>query len=192
MHAISAGASKPDRTGRLERLRQLNWFLWFCWLGLPAFVFSTYWRITYRIPATFADDAAAPNCLRVLGHPGYMSASGRAVFWGEYLFETSIVFIALWMLHRMVRRFISGQIFVEQTLAGLKSLGLVLIVWPFLVAAARIGEDAALKALADRPQNWPVPFNVQLGIAAFGMLLLALKIVVEYAIEIKSDQELTI
>jgi hypothetical protein len=121
-----------------------------------------------------------------------MSASGRAVFWGEYLFETSIVFIALWMLHRMVRRFISGQIFVAETLAGLKSLGLVLIVWPFLVAAARIGEDAALKALADRPQNWPVPFNVQLGIAAFGMLLLALKIVVEYAIEIKSDQELTI
>jgi hypothetical protein len=192
MDASGAKATKHRSTRRLDTLHRLNQFLWFCWLGLPVFVASTYWRITYQIPATFAEDASAPACLRMLGHPQSMSSTGRAVFWGEYLLENSLLFIALWILHRMVRRFISGRIFVEDTLAGLKSLALVLIVWPFLVAGTRLGEDWAQKALGDIPQNYPAPFTVQLGIAAFGVFLLALKIVIEYAIEIKSEQELTI
>ncbi len=183
----------PNGSGdRLKTLRRLNKFLWLCWLGLPVSVAWTYWRVVVLIPAAAGSEPEAAGCLRMLGHPGYISPVGRIVFWASFVFEISIFFIVLAVLHRMVRKFISGQIFVEDTLAGLKSLGVILIVWPFLMGAVRYGEDAALRALGDLPPNWPLPINVNLSVAAMGLFLLALKVVIEHAIEIKYEQELTI
>jgi hypothetical protein len=177
---------------RLKRLRQLNKLLWLCWLGLPASIAWTYWRVAVLIPAATGPEPGAASCLHMLGHPGYISPVGQVLFWTSFVFQFSIFFIVLAVLHRMVRKFISGQIFVEDTLAGLKSLGYILIVWPFLMAVVRYAEHAALRALGDLPPNWPLPINVNLGVAAMGLFLLALKVVIEHAIEIKCEQELTI
>jgi Protein of unknown function (DUF2975) len=92
----------------------------------------------------------------------------------------------------MVRKFVSGRIFVSDTLMGLKSMGLILIVWPFIVAAGRYLFQAALKAYQLLPSYWPLPFNVNFGVVATGLFLLALKAVIEHAIDIKADNELTI
>jgi hypothetical protein len=194
--AKTAAADKhgrPDGSGdRLKRLRLLNRFLWLCWLGLPASFAWTYWRVTVLIPAAASSEPGGAHCLHMMGHPEYISPVGKVLFWASFAFQISIFFIALAVLHRMVRKFISGQIFVEDTLAGLKSLGYILIVWPFLMAAVRYGEDAALRALGDLPPHWPLPINVNLGVAAMGLFLLALKAVIEHAIEIKYEQDLTI
>jgi Protein of unknown function (DUF2975) len=191
--AASAGLSGEAKreSSRLQTLKRLDKFLWFCWFGFPGILALVYWRVTTLIPQAMVE-AGAQNCLQPLGHPNYISLHGKAIFWSGFLFQNAIFFIVLWVLHRMVRRFISGRIFVEDTLAGLKSLGVILIVWPFLAAAARYAENTALSALGDLPPKWPAPVGVQLGYVAMGLFLLALKIVIEYAIEIKSDQELTI
>jgi Protein of unknown function (DUF2975) len=178
---------------RLKRLRQLNLLLWLCWLALPAWIGWVYWRVVTLIPAAVASASpGAEGCLRLLAHPSYLSVTGTVLSRFEFIFQHSIFFIVLWQLHRMVRKFISGQIFVEETLAGLNSLGLTLIVWPFLAAAVHYGVDATLRALGDYPPNWPFAVNVNVAVVAMGLFLLALKIVVEHAIDIKSDQELTI
>jgi Protein of unknown function (DUF2975) len=107
-------------------------------------------------------------------------------------FQMSIYFIILWLLHRMVRKFATGRIFVSDTLTGLKSLGLLLSVWPFVHSAVVYALLAGLKAHQDIPSYWPLPFNVNFGILAVGFFLLALKAVIENAIDIKADNELTI
>jgi hypothetical protein len=197
MDHTSAGAAairsggRRRASGRLQTLKRLDKFLWFCWLGFPAVLAVVYWRVTTLIPQAMVE-AGTQGCLQQLGHPNYISATGRAVFWASFLFRNSIYFILLGVLHRMVRRFISGHVFVEDTLAGLKSLGVILIVWPFIAGASDYMEDTALRALGDLPPDWPAPVAVQFGAVAMGLFLLALKVVIEYAIEIKSDQELTI
>jgi hypothetical protein len=187
------GGSAERAASRLKRLRLLNRLLWLCWLGLPVWVGWVYWRVVTLIPAAVTGAAPeAEGCLRLLAHPNYLSITGKVLSMIDFMFQYSIFFIVLWLLHRMVHKFVSGQIFVEDTLAGLNSLGLILILWPLVSAGASYGVDAELRSLGNYPPNWPLPVNVNFAVIAMGLFLLALKIVVEHAIDIKSDQELTI
>lgn len=184
-----SGEAAPDC---LKRLRQLNRLFWLCWLGVPASIAIAVWEIAFSIPAAVDASPQGGRCLRLLGNPNYISTDGKVLWWSLFLFDCSIFFAVLFVLHRMVRKFVSGRIFVSDTLAGLKTLGVMLLAWPFLEAAVRAGVFAALKALHDLPSGWPLPMSVDFGVVAMGFFLLALKVVVEHAIYIKSDHELTI
>jgi hypothetical protein len=178
---------------RLRKFQQLNRLLWLCWLGLLIWAGLVFRRAGLAVPAEFAGaPPEAINCLRLLPNPAGMSLIGKILYWSLLAFEVSFFFIAFWIVHRMVRKFASGRIFVSDTLTGLKSLGFFLAVWPFTQAAVRYGLQAALKAYQDIPSYWPLHFNVNFGVVAMGLFLLALKAVIEHAIDIKTDNELTI
>jgi hypothetical protein len=91
----------------------------------------------------------------------------------------------------MLRKFPSGEIFVSPTLAGLNSLGVILIIWPFLWADADYFSDLMLRAWGDLPDYAPLGSNVDLGAAVMGVVLLAFEHMIEHAIDIKPDQALT-
>jgi Protein of unknown function (DUF2975) len=192
--AVRGTAADASRTQeRRKKFQRLNRLLWLCWLGLPAWSGIIFWRQAVAIPAALA--GASPegiNCLRLLPSLAGMSLIGKVLYWSLLTFQMSIYFIILWLLHRMVRKFATGRIFVSDTLTGLKSLGLLLTVWPFIHSAVVYALSAALKAHQDIPSYWPLPFNVNFGILAVGLFLLALKAVIENAIDIKADNELTI
>jgi hypothetical protein len=178
---------------RLRKFQQLNRLLWLCWLGLPAWFGIVIWRNAVAVPAAFASASPeAASCLRLLPTPTQMSLIGKGLYWSFIGFQMSFFFIVLWLLHRMVRKFASGRIFVSDTLIGLKFLGLLLTVWPFIRGAAEYGIEAALKAHRDIPSYWPSTFNVNFGVVAMGLFLLALKTVIENAIDMKADSDLTI
>jgi hypothetical protein len=178
---------------RYKKFQRLNRLLWLCWLGLPVWSAIIFWRQAVAVPAALAGTSPeAVNCLRLLPLPAGMSLIGKTLYWSLLVFEMSIYYIILWLLHKMVRKFAFGRIFVSDTLTGLKSLGLLLTVWPFLQAAVVYVLLTALKAHQDIPSYWPLPFNVNFGVLAMGLFLLALKAVIENAIDIKADNELTI
>jgi hypothetical protein len=188
-----APADMPGTQDRHKKFQQLNRLLWLCWLGLPVWAGILYWRNAVAIPAALAGASPGPrNCLPLFLDPNEMTLTGKALYWSLFAFEISIFFILLFVLHRLVRKFASGRIFVSDTLTGLKSLGIILIVWPFIQATGRYLLQAALKAYQVIPSFWPLPFNVNFGIVAVGLFLLALKAVIENAIDIKTDNELTI
>jgi hypothetical protein len=191
--AADRAADMPGTSNRLRRFQQLNQLLWLCWLGLLIWAGIVFWRAGLAVPANFAGaPPEAINCLRLLPNPAGMSLTGKILYWSLLAFKASFFFIAFWILHRMVRKFASGRIFVFDTLAGLKSLGFFFTVWPFIQSAVQYGIEAALKANQDIPSYWPMPFNVNFGIAAMGLFLFALKAVMENAIDIKTDSDLTI
>ena len=178
---------------RRKIFRQLNRLLWLCWLVLPLWGAAIAWQAAVWVPAALVNASpAAAGCLRLLPDPAGMSLTGKVLYWSLFAFEFSIYFIVLWLLHRMVRKFVNGQIFVSHTLNGLRSLGYLLIAWPFVQVAVRYLLQAALKAHQDIPSYWPVKFNGNFGIVAMGLFLLALKAVIEHGIDLKADNELTI
>jgi hypothetical protein len=191
---IAMGASRTVRSAnKLKKFRLLNWLFWLCWLGLPVMIGIAYWSMVNNVPWAIAN--ATPEeakCLRIFPDPSNLSLDGRILFWSTFAFDFSIYFAILWVLHKMVRKFMSGQIFVSDTLAGLKSLGIILMIWPFLAASVGYASHATLKAWQEFPAWWPLSFNVDFGVVAMGVFLLALRVVIEHAIDIKSDNELTI
>jgi hypothetical protein len=145
-------ADMPGIQDRHKKFQQLNRLLWLCWLGLPVWAGILYWRNAVALPAAFAGASAeAINCLRLLPNPAQMSFAGKVLYWSLLTFEMSIYVIILWLLHGMVRKFASGRVFVSDTLTGLKSLGLILSVWPFISSAAVYVFLAGLKANNDIP-----------------------------------------
>ncbi len=193
MAAAGAHGSAAQAQDRLKKFRLLNRLLWLCWAGLPVMIGIAYWTNANALPRAIAN--ATPEeakCLRIFPDPSNFSLDGRILFWSTFVFDFSIYFAILWVLNNMVRIFMSGQIFVSDTLAGLKSLGIILMLWPFLAKTANYASDATLKAWGDLPVWWPLSFNVDFGVVAMGVFLLALRVVIEHAIDIKSDNELTI
>ncbi len=192
-----AAAGAPGRAAqaqdRLKKFRLLNRLLWLCWLGLPVMIGIAYWTNANALSGAIAN--ATPEeakCLRIFPDPSNFSLDGRILFWSTFVFDFSIYFAILWVLHKMVRKFMSRQIFVSDTLAGLKSLGIILMIWPFLANSVEYASKATLKAWGDLPVWFPLSFNVDFGVVAMGVFLLALRVVIEHAIDIKSDNELTI
>ena len=191
--AAGAHGSATQAQHRLKTFRLLDGPLWLCWLGLPVMIGIAYWTNAKNLSRAIAN--ATPEeakCLRIFPDPSNFSLDGRILFWSTFVFDFSIYFAILWVLHKMVRKFMSGQVFVSDTLAGLKSLGIILMVWPFLSKTADYAMEATLKAWGDFPVWFPLSFNVDFGVVAMGVFLLALRIVIEHAIDIKSDNELTI
>jgi hypothetical protein len=192
--AVAAAPAEASGTqGRHKIFGQLNRWLWFCWFVLPLWCGAIAWQSAVWVPAALVNASpVAAGCMRLLPDPAGMSFTGKVLYWSSFAFEFSIYFIVLWLLHRMVRKFVSGQIFVSHTLNGLRSLGYLLIVWPFIQVAVRYLLQTALKAHQDIPSYWPVKFSGNFGIVAMGLFLLALKAVIEHGIDIKADNELTI
>ena len=191
--AAGAHGSAAQVQDRLKKFRLLNRLLWLCWLGLPVMIGIAYWTSTTAIRRAIAN--ATPEeakCLRIFPDPTNFSLDGGTLFWSTFVFDFSIYFAILWVLHKMVRKFMSGQIFVSDTLAGLKSLGIILMIWPLLARTVKYASDATLKAWGDLPVWWPLSFNVDFGVVAMGVFLLALKVAIEHAIDINTDNELTI
>lgn len=182
-----------EREHRLRRLRQLDRLLWVCWVGLPVSIGMAY-RKMLDFHSTIMAGAVpeAADCLRFMAHPDSMSPLGKALVWLLAVFAFSIYFVILWVLHRMVRKFSSGQIFVASTLSGLKILGIIFLFWPFLNAAVRYGIFTILQKLGDFPAQASIPVNINFAVIAMGLFLLALRIVIEHAIDMKSDHDLTI
>ncbi len=190
LHGTSHEAQAPDRA---KRFRRLNRLFWLCWTGLPISIGIAYWRIASQIPAALGGySPEARRCLSLLPNPDELSLTGLILYWLFFVFHFSIYFFVLWILHRMLKQFASGKIFISATLAGMRSLGVMLVLWPFLGTAVSYAVGIALKANQQLPFFWQAPFNVNFELIPVGVFLLALKVVIEHAIDIKSYNELTI
>lgn len=91
----------------------------------------------------------------------------------------------------MVNRFANGRIFVSETLQGVWWMGIFLVVWPFVDTITTIAVTYALYQLGDIKFFLP-SYGVDVGTVAGGVFLMALKFVIEQAILLQSENDLTI
>ena len=91
----------------------------------------------------------------------------------------------------MVNRFANVRIFVSETLQGVWWMGIFLVVWPFVDTITTNAVSYALYQLGDIKFYLP-SYNVDVGTIAGGVFLMALKFVIEHAILLQSENDLTI
>jgi len=185
----SARMVKPNR--HQLWFRNLDRLFWALWALLPVMVWLAY-RANVSLPAIAATlPPEEAHCLKLLPSPLNMSEGGKILFWTLFAFEISIYPVLLFILHRIVHRFATGSIFVVETLASLGLMGAILIVWPFLQTLANNIVIYLLAKRHDLPA-WIPTYGVDIGPIAVGILLISLKLVIDHAIGLKAENDLTI
>jgi hypothetical protein len=179
------------RTADRVWINTLNRLFWMVWVALPVMVGLTVWSIVTQGQPVDGMTPEQAQCLQILPTVGRLSTIGQAIIWVLFAFQISIYVVLLWFLHGMVRRFAQERIFVSETLASLHWMGVILIVWPFLETATIALAAFALKAIGDVP-FFAFSFNLDVAPIAVGLFLLATKHVIERAIALKEDADLTI
>lgn len=180
-----------DFNVRIKRFVMLDRLFWLVWLGLPVMIWVAY--STANDPSALVAQLppGLAQCARLMVRPGEMSPDGRVLYWALFGLQISIYLVLLGALHLVVHRFARGQVFVSETLPTVFWLGVTLIVWPFLDTAATQMVLAALKARGDVPV-YLESYAIDVAPVAVGLFLVALYYVLDHAIAMKSEHDLTI
>lgn len=180
------------REARQRWFRRLDLAFWVIWAALPVMVWLAY-RTTTTASASIAAslNPEQAKCAGIVTNPLDMSPQGQLLFWTLFGLQLSFFAVFIGILHRMVHRFARGRIFVSETLQGMWWMGIILVIWPFIDLITGNAVAYALHEMGDRKFFLP-SYNVDIGTIAGGVFLMALKFVIEHAIVLQSENELTI
>lgn len=180
------------RESRLRWFRRLDLAFWAIWAALPVVVWLAY-RANTTASASIAASLSPENakCAGLVANPLDMSPHGQSLFWALFALQLSFFAVLIGILHRMVHRFASGRIFVAETLQGVWWMGIILVIWPFVDLTSSNTVAYLLHEFGDIKFFLP-SYNVDIGTIAGGVFLMALKFVIEHAILLQSENELTI
>ncbi|MGX1351662.1 hypothetical protein AB7M49_005238 [Bradyrhizobium elkanii] len=183
---------KSVREQRQLWFRRLDRAFWLIWAALPVVLWLAYDRTT-TASATIAESLIGEQakCAAIVVNPLTMSAKGQVLFWSLFALGVSFYAVLIGILHRMVNRFANGRIFVSETLQGVWWMGIFLVVWPFVDTITTIAVTYALYQAGDIKFFLP-SYGVDVGTVAGGVFLMALKFVIEQAILLQSENDLTI
>ncbi|MGN8546704.1 DUF2975 domain-containing protein [Bradyrhizobium sp. 13971] len=183
---------KSVREQRQLWFRRLDRAFWLIWAALPVVLWLAYDRTT-TASATIAESLIGEQakCAAIVANPLTMSAKGQVLFWSLFALGVSFYAVLIGILHRMVNRFANGRIFVSETLRGVWWMGIFLVVWPFVDTITTIAVTYALYQAGDIKFFLP-SYGVDVGTVASGVFLMALKFVIEQAILLQSENDLTI
>lgn len=175
----------------LDWFRRLDRVLWGIWAALPVMLWAAY---NASIEAGLPSSGMSPDqirCLSILPSVVNLSPAGNAIYWSFFVFDSSIYVVLLAILHRLVRRMARGDLLVPPMLADLGTMGVVLIVWPFLETAVRNIVELLWIRTGDLP-SWTADYFVDVGPIAVGVFLMALRGVLAHAIALKAEHDLTV
>lgn len=180
-----------NRSENLAWFQTLNHAFWVLWIALPVMLGSVIWML--NDPAAFIQ-ALTPDqakCVDIIPKPASFSLMGKLLFWALVAFSFSFYVVLLAMFHGMVRRFAQGHIFVSETLANMQWIGAIMIAYPFAEMLLNNIVNHALLRLGDSTM-YTTSYMVDIGPIAVGVFLIALKLVIERAMSLKSENDLTI
>jgi Protein of unknown function (DUF2975) len=164
---------------------------WVIWVAFPI-TFILIWRaITDSTTYTQGLTAQQLSCMKDLPTPLNFSMQG----WIIYLFPLATLFafygFMIFVFHRMIRRFAMGAAFDEFTLRSMRTLGFLLIGYPFFELLLGYFVSEALQYTGDL-KGASATYILDIGTLAAGFFVLALMYVLKNAIDLKSENDLTI
>ena len=180
------------RDTRRRWFRRLDLAFWAIWVAFAVFIWLAYRTNTTASVAIAASlNPEQAKCAGIVINPLNMSGRGQLLFWSLFAFQLSFYAVLIGILHRMVHRFACGRIFVSETLQGVWWMGIILVIWPFVDVITSNAVLYALHEIGDAKFFLP-SYNIDVGTIAGGLFLMALKFVIEHAILLQTENELTI
>jgi hypothetical protein len=183
--------TSENRSENLAWFQTLDHAFWALWIALPVMIGSIVWMLSDPAALLHGLTPEQMKCADIMPKPANFSSTGKLLFWGLIAFTFSFYVVLMAMFHRMVRRFARGHIFVSETLANIQWIGVIMIAFPFAEMLLGNVVNYALLKLGDSPVFAPT-YMVDVGPIAVGAFLIALKFVLERAILLKSENDLTI
>ncbi len=183
-------AARPTTSSQIFFSR-MNVAFWGIWALFPVtFGVALY----YLFNPTAAVEGLSPEQIKCLGDKLSFAegstATGIAVIL-IVVYELGFYLLMFALLHRMVRNFQKGAIFVERTLASVKTLGWLIAAFPIAEHLIGMVANVVLHHL-DEPALGGSNFYVDLGPVAVGLFLVALARVLHHAMQMKTENDLTI
>lgn len=180
---------KPNTT-------QSRWFnimdkaFWLLWIAFPisfAFIASLFLDPhTYQTGFTPAQIA----CLGDFKTPLNYSLLGKSVFWSKFVFDFVFYGCLLFILHSTIHRFAKGNIFDSYTLRNMHWLGVILIAYPIIAFLLVYVMSTILRATGDANELIGNIFDI--APIAVGVFIMSIKFVLQNAMTLKSENDLTI
>lgn len=171
--------------------RWLDRLFWLVWAAFPIAVWQSVTLVLDPAILTSGLSAAEEACLALLPRVSRLSGAGQTAFWAMFVLETAVIAALLALAHRTIHRFARGRVFVTDTIAALRHLGLIVLVWPFATMALD-GLLFALLSAAGDPALYAPAWVPDLPTVAVGGLILTLAASMRRAVRMHEDAELTI
>jgi Protein of unknown function (DUF2975) len=170
---------------------RMNAAFWVIWALLPIMFGAAIYTLLQ--PETF-QQGLSPEQIKVMGDKlslGQGSVANAAAIWFQIAFEIGFYVLLFAILHRMIRQFMGGAIFVGRTLASVQTLGWILVAYPFVTNLITNASNFILARMGE-PTLGGLSYFVDLGPIAVGLFLVALKHVLHHAMRMKFENDLTI
>jgi len=171
--------------------RRLNRLFWLVWLAYPV----TVWLSVHSMLdiATLRDlmKSNPAGCMESLPILANFSLNGQILYW--VLFATAHGFFVamLVVVHLAIRRFARGHLFVLKTLASFRQLGFLIVGWAVYQCVFNNLVAYGLFLTGD-VQNFRPDYSIDLPTLAVGVFILTFKFILERAIMLQEDVDLTI
>ena len=181
--------SETDRRQRffvwLDRL------FWLVWLAFPVLVWMTYDSLSDPSALQEQLPELGAECAGKVPQVANFSFAGKAVTFAYFSFQYIVYAVLLGFAHVTIHRCATGNVFVANTLKTFGILGAIIVAWPFADLAAANLANYAVHLTGDLQVFTPA-YMFDVGPFGIGLLLLTMRTVLEHAIMLKHDSDLTI
>jgi Protein of unknown function (DUF2975) len=170
-------------------LYRFFWLVWLLFLSLIWMVFSSLGQYAAAAYPQLPDLDLA--CLSALPQYADYSVLGKATVIGNLILQFAVYAALLAVAHWNIYKCSRGEVFVGQTLKTLGFVGWIVLVWPLFDLALTNLTNYAMFVAGDADSfEFGNVFDV--GPFGVGLLILSIRLVIEHAISMKQDQDLTI
>jgi hypothetical protein len=181
----------PGMTGRIQKSNQFMIFdriFWVIWLALPITIWLTFSSLMTDSPLL----AGIPeSCRAAIPLFSNFSTWGKAALSVLFLWQFALYGFVFFLAHRSIRQCMKGSVLVDQILRTLGIIGAIVTAWSFMQVIMNNAFLYVLTLTGDVKVFAP-EYAFDVGLPALGILLLAMRAVIAYAIEVKREQDLTI
>jgi hypothetical protein len=171
--------------------RRLNLVFWLIWLLFLVFIVVEIYEIIEPYENRVLLQPEQMACMEILPNLDNFSTYGKIIYWANYavekLFFTSMILI----IHLAIYRFSKGRIFVHETLASFGILG-VLILTRGLSETLLNNLFFYVLYISNDVLSFEWSYVVNIPAMAVGVFILMFKFVLECAVSMQEDVDLTI
>jgi hypothetical protein len=177
-----------DRVTKSNQFIIFDRIFWVIWLVFPVTIWLTYASFTTDSPLL---EGIPESCRAVIPIVSNLSSLGKAAFSALFLWQFALYAFVFFLAHRSIRQCMNGSVLVNQILRTLGIIGAIVTAWAFIQFLLNNAFLYVLKLTGDVKVFAP-EYAFDVGLPALGILILAMRAVIAYAIEVKRDQDLTI
>lgn len=170
--------------------RRLDQAFWLIWLAFPVLVAMSA-RDVLTLRARVAADPDFGACAGIAPDVAGFGPLAALIYWSVFSIEFAFYATLLFLAHRVIRQCAHGEPLVARMIGTLRSVGLLIAVWPVADLVLANGLMAGLGALGELPFWEPVllPDLATLGV---GLLFLTMAGAMAQAVALREDADLTI